>query len=111
MYMANINLPIDNTLVEKVDAARGKQPRVSWIRDAIADKLAIKSASPEVARVTTGREGSEEKAGGLPEDNPAHVSSADSPLPPSRSPYRFSVDECEHKFEARGKCLACGRVR
>ena len=38
--MGNINLVIDNTLIQRVDSARGKQPRVSWIRDAIDEKLA-----------------------------------------------------------------------
>ena len=37
--MANLNLPLDKTLLQRVDVARGKQPRVSWIRDAIEDKL------------------------------------------------------------------------
>ena len=35
-----IVLPIDDSLVKRVDAASGKQPRVSWIRDAIEEKLA-----------------------------------------------------------------------
>jgi hypothetical protein len=51
--MANINLPIDNTLIADIDAARGKQPRVSWIRDAISEKLSprtiIVDAGPAVS--------------------------------------------------------------
>jgi hypothetical protein len=36
-----ILLVIDDTLGRRVDEVRGKQPRVSWIRDAIEDKLGI----------------------------------------------------------------------
>lgn len=95
--MGNINLPIDNTLIERVDAARGKQPRVSWIRDAITDKLATKSASPTVARVTTDQEGSE----------------ADSPHPPPRSAWSRPLrKDCAHPYrDPSNKCRLCGDQR
>ena len=38
VYM-KLLLPIDDSLVARIDEARGKQPRVSWIRDAIEEKL------------------------------------------------------------------------
>lgn len=113
--MAQIALLLDDSLLARIDETRGKQPRLSWIRDAIALKLGTPSIldAPMVPHETAPRvvplRGGPEKP---PPANsvvpmPAHVKDA-----VRTSRYHRDPEQCEHKYrDNTNRCFACGDQR
>jgi hypothetical protein len=119
MYMAHLNLPLDDSLLARIDEARGKQPRTSWLRDAIALKLGTPTIldSPMVPHETP-----DNRPGALPKPPKEALRGTGPPVinpvsPPTQEYLEAkklareqAVKDCAHKYRDRhNTCIQCGQ--
>jgi hypothetical protein len=97
----HVNLGIDPELLARIDAARGRVPRLVWIRDAIEERLAVPAKAVSAPAKNDGFAGGTKGASPTPATQP--VSKTEPP----------SCDCCSGgMFKARPanptKCFTCG---